>query len=465
MPCHNCGPSGFIPVDITRSWFPESPCSDSTSGCSCLEAKNVCYTGINLSCSGVNYNDNLETVIQKIDVLLCSTGGDYTTYSMNCLPTWWGFDITTQAIFVDAITAYVCDIDDRLTTFLSTTFPNYQALVDERFIPLEYPDITCVAASVTTADSLRTILTKYCTKFGAIATYTDISAVTWNGCQTVISTPVTLGQAFQLLADQICNITASSLPTFDTMGSCLASPLSSNQTLEATVNKLITRTCLSPTWNASGVSWGCVTTPSVATDLEEAIQNIVDDISTLKQAKVAFNPADFSVVATTPSDNCDGVTVSLATPSEQDRFVASNAIDATPGTLIDKLIGVGISVDDTATPGFITLTSTATTDTFEVKASSGDTNPDFLDQKLSGGSNSGITITPSYNGGTEKVDLLVGVNLTALFDLLLDQLTTDSVLYQKFCEKVANCPSSCSPPTNVQAIAGTIPSTTTTTLP
>jgi len=42
--------------------------------------------------------------------------------------------------------------------------------------------------------------------------------------------------------------------------------------------------------------------------------------------------------------------------------------------------------------------------------------------------------------------------MSALLDALLDTLDDNPTLYAKFCSKTSNCPSSCSAPTNVQAV-------------
>lgn len=420
---------------------------------------------MNLSCSGISNDDNLEVAIQKIDEKLCAAGGDYTTYTFNCLPTWFGRDITNQADFVDAITGYACAIQGALELFTNITFINYQDEVNDRFIPIEVPGTTCTSANVNPTDTLQLVLEKYCSKFGQLDEFTDISGVVWDNCQTVFSTPSTIGEALQLLADQICNIVAGDLPTFDTTGTCLATPLSSNETLEDTVNKILVRICESPTWDSNNVNWGCVGGPSDSTNLEEAIQNIVDVISTLQEAKVTFDTDDFIVTATSPSDVCQGVTVALATPINQDRFVAATAGDASPGTLQSKLVaGTGITLDYT-NPIHVTINASGTADSFEVKADSTDPTHGALSDKINGSSTTGASLDATYNSGTEQLDLNLSIDADALFDRLLDRLIVGSALYQKFCEKVAGCPSPCSAPTNVQAVAGTIPSTSTTTLP
>jgi len=463
MPCTNC--SGSNPQSFSASFFRNSPCLEGQDCCEPISSACVVYNGPNLPCSGVNSEDSLELAIQKMDEIFCQTGGSYSTYSYNCLPTWLGVNITTESQFVEAITRYACTLRTDFTTFTGSTFTAYQSSVNTRFNNIENPGIICTSASVTDTDSLISVLNKYCAKFSDIDDLLDISGVTWNACLTVVSPPSTPAAAFQLLADQICAInTGGSLPTFNNIGTCLPAPLTSSDSLVSTVNKIKTRLCDTPTWDATNVTWGCVGAPSSSSNIEEAVQNIVDQVNTLLQAMPTFDNGDFVVAATNPSDPCAGVTVSLATPINQDRFVAATAGDSSPGTLQAKIIqGSGITLDF-SNPAQVTISASGTADSFEVKADATDNSPDFLIDKVNGSSSSGISINPAYNPTSKQVDFNLSTDLEALFDVLLDQLTPGSDLYAKFCEKVANCPSPCDAPTNVQAIPGSSPTTTTTTL-
>ncbi len=469
MACTGCQQSQ--PQTFT-GYFSNSPCNSSkcSDSCTTYDAACVKYTSQNLPCSGINTDDNLETAIQKIEEKLCAATGDYSTFNFNCLATWWQTSILDAGTFVDAITAYACQIADSFNQFATVTYPFYQTQVNDRFVALEVPGIECLTAGVNDTDGLALILEKYCNKFVDIDNQLDVSDLVFDNCLTVVGAPTTVKEALQLLADQICVLGGGSsglpgsLPTFDNIGSCLPEPTSSNDTLVDTIDKIKTRLCQSPTFDASPLNWGCVDEPGDSLDLSTGIQNILTRLNALINNFPTFG-ADFVVEATNPGNSCDGVTVSLTTPINQDRFVAANALDASPGTLIDKLVGVGVTIDDTTNAGQITFTVTGGGDDFTVKGSSLDDDPDYLVNKLNGSTTNGITLSPSYNGGTKQVDLLLDVDADALFDFLLDALVEGSELYAKFCAKVAGCPSPCDAPTNVQAIAGSSPTTTTTTLP
>jgi hypothetical protein len=388
----------------------------------------------------------VEVALQKIDEQICSVIGDYSNYQFNCLSAWFGSPITQESQFVDAITEYSCEIVETLTHFTGVTFPAFQNEVDARIDNITTPTISCSSAGVTSLDSLQTILEKYCTKFGQIDSALSISSVDWDECLTVVSPPTTIAGAFSLVVDQICQVatlTGAALPTFNNTGTCLASPGTADS-LVSTVGKIITRLCQSPTYDGDNITWGCVTEPPDNTSIEDGIQNIITRVNTSLQALPTFDGGDFNVVATNPMDPCAGVTVSLATPLNQDRFVAASASDMSPGTLQSKTTaGTNITLDFISTPGQMIINAASATLDHKVKASSADASPDFLDVKLAGSTDSGITISPTYNAFTEKVDLNLSVNTSTLLDLLLDELVVGSALYTKFCDKVALCPCNC----------------------
>jgi hypothetical protein len=316
-----------------------------------------------LSCSGIETNDSIETALQKMDEQICSLVGDYSNYNFNCLPDWYGETITTEAQFVDAITSYACEIVDTLEEFTGTTFPAFQTEVETDIENINSPSITCAFAGVTSIDSLTTVLTKYCVAFSTLEDMFDISGVDWDQCYTVTTPPTTLAEAFSIVIDQICQtktLTAAALPTFNNSASCISG--GSNDSLATTIALIKTRLCLTPTLDNDNLSSDCISIPSTDTDLETLLQNMLDKLDLLSKNYVTFDGSDFLVTQTDAGDVCDGISVALATPLNQDRFVASNAADASPGTLEDKLTaGTGISLDFISTPGECIIEATSTT--------------------------------------------------------------------------------------------------------
>lgn len=420
---------------------PCDACQDcGTSGCgSPADAKCVFYTGAALPCSGIATNDNLEVALQKVEEQICSVIGNYATYNTYCLA-----PITTQQQFVETISQRYCNLQSDYDFFINTTFPAYQAQVNVDINGALYPQVTCVLTGVTTADSVATVLTKYCTEFGNIWNYVDISTVTWNGCFTVPTPPTNIAEGFNLLATQICSVASSAavLPTFNNIGSCLPSPGAAD-TLVQTIDKIKTRLCQTPTLDLSTISWGC--TPNLSTsntDLNGALQGIVSSTSDWFENKLTFSP-DFVVSYVDPLDTCQGKYLELATPIvNNDRLVASNVADLSPGTLMQKLTaGTNISLDDTTTPGQVIINATGVTDTYKVKAASADTTPNYLVDKLSGLFNPtiGLGISDSYNAVSETVELIPSINWSIFADALLTAIDLNPTLKAKFCGMVCTC--------------------------
>lgn len=398
----SCLPCGSSPLTFNVQAFINSQCLDcSTTGCgSTIIASCVFYTGGNLGCTGINTNDNLDTILQKIDTQVCSIIGNYATYQMHCLPTYYGSAITQESQFVDAITSQVCALQTELVAFTGQTFPTYQTMVAGNFAAITDPLITCSSAGVTTADSLYTVLVKYCTKFSSIDSALNLSSVIWNTCFTVTSNPVTLVQAFDLLVGQICAVkaiasSAAVLPVFNNSGSCL-SITGTADTLVATVNALRTRVCQSPTFDINTLTWGCLTKPSSsATDLQDAFQTVLTNLTTINQNILNTFSGDFVVTNVDNSNLCLGKHIALATPIVQDRFVASNPSDMSPGTLIQKLTGgTNVTLDATTTPGQVIINALNTLDFSGITSNSLD-----VTTPMSPSGNLTIELVPSIEAG------------------------------------------------------------------
>lgn len=436
-----------------------------------MDAKCTFFTGGNLACSTINTGDTLEVALQKIDTQLCASAANYSTYNTACLA-----PISTQQEFVEAISAYVCATQSSLTTFTGTTFPAYQATVNSRFVAIEVPGTTsCGNIGINSGDSIQTILQKLSNSICAItSTSLNLSSVPWSSCYTVSPSPTTVAAGFTTLIGQICLLKTAiasgvTLPTFNNVGSCLPTPVTTTDTLQDTVNKIKTVLCAAPVFNINTLSWNCIAKPSsTATDLQSAISAILAKIDTISQNFPTFG-GDFSEAATDPDNACSGKTISLSA-TIADRFVASNSIDNSPGTLFDKLQpGTGVTLDYTTTPGKVIIASTASggTGDHKVIADGADSTPDYLASKLQAGSSSlGISVSPALditNSANHKVDLNVTADASTLFTALLNQLDVDLTLKALFCAKMASCPSPCDAPTNISIAFGSGSTTSTTT--
>lgn len=457
MSCPNCGNNQNPYAVYNVQYVYRNECVDcANSGCEqTIKAGCVFYTSANLPISGILTNDSLEVALQKIETVLASVAGDYSGYNINCLGA--PGSITTEAQFVNSITSYVCTLNTTVTNFIGTTFPAYQATVNARFEDLEVPGITCASAGVLNTDTLQQVLTKYCGKFDDFDDFLDLSTIVWDSCFTIFTPPATIAEAFNMVIDQICQVKTSYtvvLPTFNNIGSVLATP-GANDSLESTVIKLRDRINLLPTFNINDLSWNCIAKPSVTNiDLMSAFQAVLDKIDDLAATMPVFDAGDFNVVMTDPEDACAGKTVALQTPLNVDRYVAVDGSDLTPGTLVQKLeAGSNITFDTISTPGKLIINSTGGgSDTFTVKASSLGVAAGFLDAKIAGVSNDGITISTYFDGGEDKLIIAPSVETDVLLDNILTLIETDAVFKARLCAIVASCPTPCSAPQNVQVV-------------
>lgn len=432
MACYNLTPTTY------QTTFPQ-PCDCcQEDGCAQqLDSKCVYYNGPALPCTEIGTGDSLEEALQKIEEKVCEATGDYSTYNTYCLA-----PIATQQQFVEAISEGYCELLDDFDTFVNTTFVNYQTSVTNQFNAIINPNITCTVAGVTNTDTIYQVLNKYCTTITSIDNYVDISGVTW-GC--IVPGPVTnLEDGFNALVTAICTLSSSAYvpPTFNNLGTCLPTPGAADS-LVSTIEKIKTRLCQTPTFDINALTWGCITQPSVTTtDLQSAFQEVLDQLNDYIQNKLTFS-ADFTVSATNPGDPCDGLTVELASPVVgTDRFVASNSLDASPGTLADKVqAGSNITLDFLTTPGQMIISAPLVADTYKVKADASDTNPDFLIDKLEGLINTtdGIFIQDAYDPVSETVQLFPGIDWTVFINKMFDVISVDAALYARFCELSCNC--------------------------
>lgn len=414
-------------------------CQDNGCGSNIQNSRCVIYSGPNLSCSGIQTNDSLEYALQKIDTQICSVIGDYSTYQYHCLDDWFGQAITQESQFVSAISEFACEIRGDLNFFIDTTFGDFQSLVDQRFSNIETPGVICTSAGVASGDDFKTVLEKYCDKFDQIDEAISVASVVWNACFTVVTPPTTVAEGFIVLANQICQLknTVLGLPTFNNTGTCLSAPTSSD-TLEETIQKITTRLCQTPTFNRNDLSWGCVPEPTFSSDqdITSAVQAIIDEVSGLMPAFPSFT-GDFTITPNDADDPCQGVTIGLVAPLNTDRFVAADASDFMPGTLADKLLGTNITFDYVTTPGKVILSGEA--NDHKVLADAADDTPDYLDAKVEGGTDVGISITTSYNAGTKKVAITPSVDLTTLVNQILTYIGGNPTTLATFCNLVASC--------------------------
>lgn len=453
--CVNCGNTQNPYAVYNVQYVYKDACTDcGNAGCeSTLKAGCVFYTSANLANAGVLTNDSLEVVLQKIDTRLAAVAANYAGYTTGCIG-----PVATEAEFVQKMTAYACTLRTDHDTFVGTTFPAYQTVVDNRFKALETPGQALAHLEVLATDSLNTVLSKINVEVGNLYALTDLSAVVWDNCFAVVP-PTTLAQGFQTVLDQLCLLKTGAggavLPTFNNVGSVLANPGAAD-TLEATVIKLRDRVNLLPTFDVNALAWQSIAKPSaVQTDLQAAFAAVLAKLDALATALPSFDAADFTVTAVDGSNPYLGRSVALAASLNVDRFVALDAGDNAPGTLLGKLqAGAGMEFDTASVPGKLVLKATALGGNYQVKASSTDAAPGFLDAKLKGNTDTDyVTTSVSYDAGDQKAQVTAALDLPGLTDAILSLAETDATIKARLCAILSTCPSPCAAPQNVQVIA------------
>lgn len=446
MSCTNCsGTSSFTTPNV-----------QSVNSCSngIFDSRCSVYTGPYLSCINVQPNTCLQDVIQSINSKVCQVIGDYTQYNFNCLSS--HYTITNEEEFVDAITQYVCNITTRIDGLEIIVQNNYTDL-SNKINEIRNPGLTSPCPTFVVYDpnsSLNQILTAQSTAICNIHNSLSLTGVNWSLCYNPISTPVNIIEGFNEVISQICLTKAAiesgiTLPTFDNTGTCLSSP-TANDSLVDTVVKIRTRLCQTPTFNASNLLPSACVQFSGTNTLEEVINLQNSQITLVSQQSIRQATTDFVL---TPIDNtqpCLGMRLGL-NPTVQDRKVASNAADTTPGTLEDKLqSGSNITLDYT-TPGKVIINSSGGSQTDEkVKVNSLDPSAGYLDTKIVGDTSSVVIQTTIVNQ-PNNIKIVPSLNINELLKAILDILedpTTDPSIKHRFCAIVSSCPVACSAPTN-----------------
>lgn len=439
--------SGCNPCDqeYGKSYKPSHQ-QNQFGGCNSIDATCVNYTGVPLVCLGEDFtNKNIEEVIQAINSKVCTVIGDWADFNYHCLSD--DYTITSPSEFVDAITTEFCSLRESYTDFVDSTYPTAIQNLQTQINTIKNPGLTlCTYSGVVPSDNITSIFTKISNKICEIDGRLDLSSVTWNNCYVVPTPPTTLPQAFQLLSDQICQAATTgssvSLPTFNNQGSCL-SVQGTADTLVNTVTAIKTRLCQSPVFDIDSAPWGCVPNPATGTgtNLQTAFNTVLSKVNSLSTTNPTFDGDYFITSYNSPGDPCSGTFVTVD-PSiiGADRLVAASPTDNSPATLIEKLVPQGsITIDDTTNPGQVTIINTATDQL--VKASSSDPAAGYLDEKVNGANNStkGISISTTFNAGTNEVDFLPDLDLVQHVTWLLNGIQSNPTLYALWCNLNCGC--------------------------
>lgn len=456
MPCNNTTSQslGYYP-NTTGCVNCPSPCPE---GCDAKDASCVLYTGAPLNCVGADSNTNLEVILQLIDSKVCTTIGDFSGYNFYCLIN--SGPINTQQQFVERISQFVCQTRTDLDAFISTTYPAGLNNLQTQINSLNNPAITsCAELNIISSDSQNVVLTKLSNGICAIYDAIDPSSANWSQCFTLVGDPpASIVEGFNTVLDQICQIksgaASAALPTFNNVGSCLAAPVTTADSLVSTVNKIKTRLCLSPTFNAGNLAAATCVSYNGSSTLEQVLDATIAQVNTLSLNTVrAFNNSQFTVTLIDPSQPCLGKQISLAA-ANIDRLVALNSADLTPSTLDNKFVaGTNVTLDfGIANAGKVTISAVGGSSSDEkVKVNGSDATADYLQNKVVGSTDMvSVTVLPINSDSQLKIS--ANLDMDALINFILDEILDDETLKTKFCTLVSSCPSPCDPPTNVQVI-------------
>lgn len=427
-----------------------SPICDTQMDSSCVK-----YTGSALTCNDIASNTNLEVIIKAFDEKFCdidSNAVDWSTFNYACLTNPDDSPITTPQEFVEVISDYVCTTSSDFTDFSTDTTSNFTS-TNNRVYAIENPAlVTNSYISIDEESTYAQVQTAFNSAFAEIYPMLDPSSADWADI-SVDPEPTTLIQAFNSLiafsADMQTTLdTLDPLPTFNNTTSCLASP-GATDSLVSTIDKIKTYLCTLPNFNASAITYGCV---SSAGSLQNAVQNSISTINYLMANSIlTVDGDDFELVS---NGSCTGMDLSIKDTSGTRRTVASNADDTTPGTLEDKLVAGDNITLDFSDDETVVITANIEELDGKVKVSSTDTNPDYLVNKVTGSSSgAGIDIGVSVPSGVsyETVSIVPYIDSTILSAYIMTAISNDSTLLAQFKALMdqADTTTTANPPTDL----------------
>src|SRR5690606_1035268 len=162
----------------------------------------------------IDKGDNLETIINRLDEILCSSGidPDYSSYNTACL-TEYG-PTATQSDFVSTISNFVCDFKSTYETFINTTYANFVTTTNNNIQSITLPGTTgCSSMPIPGGSTLQQILQIHSNRLCEISSAIDIASVDWDACFVVTNPPSNVYEGFAEVLRQICSI-KNNIPSF-----------------------------------------------------------------------------------------------------------------------------------------------------------------------------------------------------------------------------------------------------------
>lgn len=411
-PCHHNLITSCSPLNITKGINYDASC--------------IFYTGAKLTCSDIDPNTDLQTLLQAFDTKLCTSNStDFSLYDLACLDE--DIVITTEQQWVEAVSERLCEAEAAIESLSDTTedISTLETQVESIVQPqLTLPPITNTSSS----SSLNQLLVGLGNAINTVNNNQSISTVDWDAVYTSSATPSTIAEGFietltqlGLLKDEAT--AALALPTFNTTSYCLATS-GASVPLITVVQELMLKDCSNVTYSPSLVSWGCISvlgeSPSTPS-LTDSMRSLAGGVNTLFNERKTFDTNFFS---STPNvGGCSGNNISLRLeniPNDQVKVQSAG----TAGYLQDRLIagtGISFSVGTNA----ITINNTVPASNNQVKTESGGT-AGYLIDKITGSTSEGITLSTSIV--SDAVKLVLSVDPAILSDYIITAITEDGDL-------------------------------------
>lgn len=412
-----------------------STCTTGTSSCSMqVDASCTYYTGANLTSIGVNANTTLQDALVALNTTISEiTGINWDEFDYSCLDA--VTPITTAEEFAETISAYVCTLNTEVETFIDTTYATDKTAIEASITAINEPELSSTSIGVVDTDTIKQVLTKILTNLSGVNTSIDPSTANWNAFSVVSPLPDTIVEAFNTVIawidDLYTNPPEAELPQFDTRNTCLSDPQEAD-TLYDTVVKIIERLCELPEFDIDDLTWqACIANPNEGggADLVSTFNLILQRLNSVYSGRVVEYDSDYFETSYSTVDNaCSGLVLTIKDGvGLSDKLVALDAGDASPNYLLNKITaGTNITFDTATAPGTVIIDCDAT-DTL-VKADAADTTADYLINKINGKSDADIalTLTESYNGTTDKVDITPSFDWDKVTEKVLQALAANN---------------------------------------
>lgn len=412
------------------------------------DASKIKYTGPDLECLDEKSGVNLETLLKKIDGIVCGGEGvDWSTFDYSCLED--DFTITSAETFAEAISAFVCqfreDYDNYVannsfnSTGITTTINN---VLNPNFAP------SCGTVGITSSDTLKSAVQKLINRLCVVDGILSPSAADWNQCELVSPVPTTLNAAFNILINWHCQTqaaiediitTGTTLPTFNNESTCLPSPGSSD-TLYDTILKIRTVLCALPEFDESEIVWpSCIPEPTDSS-LTNIVQAILDPLNTAYQRRIVSVDSSLTLTLDSTSSTCGGYKLGVNPASGlTDRLVAVSST-GTPNYLQNVLLqGTNITFVDNGN----TLTVNAAPSDHLVLAGGTSDPPgklvDKIRENITG--DPAITLQPLLDGSGSNSNLYIQptVDWDVAANSILSAIENNTTLYNFFCTLACGC--------------------------